>query len=145
MKSTTLRALLIGTLTWSATACDQPGPTAPVAPPKEVTVPELAEMLSGRHPPAVFDANDDQVRTELGLIPGAVPLPERKFDTESVLPNEKGAALVFYCSGKRCQSAEGAARRALAAGYRDVAVLPAGIRGWKDAGERTEPYRVPGG
>ena len=52
----------------------------------------------------------------------------------SELPSDKGRSLVFYCHSPFCSAAADAARRALAAGHAYVFVMPAGIKGWVEAG-----------
>ena len=76
----------------------------------------------------------------MGIIPGAILLAGSDYDTE-VLASAAGAAtLVFYCYNERCGASHQAAHAALAAGYSDVRVLPAGIIGWVEAGqELAEP------
>jgi rhodanese-related sulfurtransferase len=39
----------------------------------------------------------------------------------------------------QCGASHVAAERAIEAGYSDVAVLPDGIKGWKQAGQATTP------
>jgi rhodanese-related sulfurtransferase len=55
----------------------------------------------------------------------------------SVLPPAKADKLVFYCGGTQCRASDAAAARAASAGYSDVSVMRAGIRGWKEAGMPT--------
>jgi len=55
----------------------------------------------------------------------------------SELPAAKDAQLVFYCGGTACRASDNAAKRAASAGYADVSVMRAGIRGWKSAGQST--------
>jgi len=55
------------------------------------------------------------------------------------LPEAKADKLVFYCGGTQCRASDKAAQRAAAAGYSNVSVMRAGIRGWKDAGQATAP------
>jgi hypothetical protein len=43
------------------------------------------------------------------------------------------------CHSARCGAAADATRKAVAAGYRRVALLPAGITGWAQAGQPVEP------
>lgn len=65
-------------------------------------------------------------------VPGALNLaPEVE---AGMLPADRGAALVFYCSNPLCRKAPQAARRAELIGYTDVRVMSAGITGWVGAG-----------
>ncbi|MCC7382043.1 MAG: rhodanese-like domain-containing protein [Deltaproteobacteria bacterium] len=85
---------------------------------------------------AVFvDANGAETRQKYGVIPGAVLLTSSsEFDVSKELPAKKDQKLVFYCANEKCGASKRAAERALDNGYVDVAVLPAGIMGWKQAG-----------
>jgi rhodanese-related sulfurtransferase len=80
------------------------------------------------------DANGKDTREKYGVLPGAVLLSDYKsFDTGE-LPEDKSSKLVFYCGGQACTAAPKAAKVAQEAGYEDVSVMRAGIRGWVDAG-----------
>jgi len=82
------------------------------------------------------DANSSDTREREGVIPGAVLLSNyRDYDPVAELPGDKGAKLVFYCHSEYCGAAGDAARKAIAAGYRDVWVMAPGIQGWKQAGK----------
>jgi rhodanese-related sulfurtransferase len=85
---------------------------------------------------SIFDVND-RSSWLAARVPGA-----RHFDPEGFGETDLGAdrnrALVFYCSNSLCRKAPLAARRAERLGYREVYVLPAGIRGWIAAGLPTE-------
>ena len=87
---------------------------------------------------AVLDANGDKVREEHGKIPTATLLTHYSDYELSELPEDKAAKLVFYCSNLQCGASKKGAKRALAAGYTDVNVLPVGVVGWKEAGKKTE-------
>lgn len=103
----------------------------------ELTVDELAGLIE-ENAVAVFDSNGDRVREKYGKIPGAELLDDSaSFDT-SVLPEDKSSKVLFYCANTQCGASHESAERALAAGYEDVAILPAGIKGWKEAGQPTE-------
>jgi rhodanese-related sulfurtransferase len=99
-----------------------------------VTVEQLAQGLAAGTYQAV-DANGDQTRQRMGVIPGAVLL--RDYASTDGLPADKARGLVFYCANTACSASHEAARAAIAAGYRDVKVLPDGIAGWVKAGKRT--------
>jgi len=103
----------------------------------EVTVGEVEHFVKDKSA-TLFDANDEDTRKEYGVVPGAVLLPGKEYPL-SALPAAKSDKLVFYCGGTQCRASDKAAARAAAAGYRDVSVMRAGIRGWKDAGQATSP------
>lgn len=65
-------------------------------------------------------------------VPGALHLAP---DADAaLLPPDRTAPLVFYCSNPLCRKAPNAARRAEKLGYVDVRVMSAGIAGWLSAG-----------
>ena len=71
-------------------------------------------------------------------MPGAKLLTSaNSYAVESELPSDKSSRLVFYCANPRCTASDAAARRAVEAGYANVAVLRAGIMGWAEAGQPT--------
>jgi rhodanese-related sulfurtransferase len=85
------------------------------------------------------DANNEDTRTRFGVIPGALLLSDyRDYDVAGELPADRDGQLVFYCHSEWCGAAADAARKALAAGYRDVWVMEPGVRGWNEAGEPIE-------
>jgi rhodanese-related sulfurtransferase len=88
----------------------------------KVGVDELAALVASGQCRAV-DANGETTRKRMGVIPGATLL------------TDYATKLVFYCSNEHCGASHVAAGKARAAGYRDVAVLPAGIAGWRGAGK----------
>ena len=49
------------------------------------------------------------------------------------LPADRDQPLIFYCYSDLCSAAVEAARRAISAGYSDVAVMPDGIQVWLSA------------
>jgi rhodanese-related sulfurtransferase len=109
-----------------------------VGEPAKLTIEQLDTLLKSNTPPALFDANNDETRKESGVIPGAKLLSSSSdYDVASTLPGDRASKLVFYCGGIKCRAAEGAAKKALLAGYQDVNVLPDGIKGWKSAGKST--------
>ncbi len=99
-----------------------------------VTVDQLDTMLAGNQCQAV-DANGDETRKKMGVIPGAVLLSDNDKFNASELPTDKTKSLVFYCANTHCGASHEAAEHAKLAGYTNVKVLPAGIAGWVQAGK----------
>ncbi len=111
-----------------------------------LTVPELARLLDEHAPVVACDANNSTTRSRYGIIPGARLLSNYgDYDPAGELPADKGRKLVFYCHSEWCSAGAAAARRAVAAGYTDVHVLPAGIKGWVAASQPVEKHRRGGG
>jgi len=124
----------------SSSTAEQAAPSAPAAEEKkiaEVTVSDVQTFVKTKSA-TVFDANDDDTRKEYGVVPGAVLLANKEYPL-SLLPAAKTDKLVFYCGGTQCRASDKAAARAASAGYSDVNVMRAGIRGWKEAGQATSP------
>ena len=84
------------------------------------------------------DANGKKTRDEYGIVPGAVLLTDYKSFDASELPDDKSTKLVFYCGGQACTAAPKAAKVAQEAGYADVNVMRAGIRGWVKDGRKVD-------
>ncbi len=87
--------------------------------------------------PVFVDANGSDTRTSFGVIPGAILLTSYDEYGMSELPEDKRKDLVFYCSNEKCGASKVAAKRAVSAGYSNVAVLPVGVKGWKASGQKT--------
>jgi rhodanese-related sulfurtransferase len=136
-------ALAVGCHSSSSSSSDQAAPAAaPAAATNteakavpEVSVTQVASYTKDKSA-TLFDANDSDTRKEYGVVPGAVLLAGHNYPL-SVLPPAKSDKLVFYCGGTQCRASDAAAARAASAGYSDVSVMRAGIRGWKEAGMPT--------
>lgn len=85
-----------------------------------------------------FDANGESTRSSRGVVPGATLLTSSSRYELSELPADHGAHLVFYCGNTDCRASDGAAERALEAGYERVDVMRDGIAGWVEAGLPTD-------
>jgi len=69
-------------------------------------------------------------------LPGAVSLPYHGFNEQypefgAAVPKDR--PLLLYCYGSDCGLAARVAKRLVAAGYTDLAILRHGIEGWKAA------------
>lgn len=106
---------------------------------QELSVDQVAALLDQGAKLHVFD-NNSRERYAASHLPGAIWL---RYDTveEGNLPPDKSATLVFYCANEHCTASPMAARSALDFGYRNVFVMPAGIRGWEMAGKAVEGAR----
>ena len=128
----------------AAFACDDhdEGTTAAVNPIQEFSVAQLSQKLSDsknkKSVVAVFDANSEKTRKEMGIIPTAILLPSSSEYDLKLLPQDKAAPVVFYCASEKCGASHTAAERAAKAGYTQVGVMKAGIKGWVAAGYATQ-------
>ena len=107
---------------------------------KLIHVTDLAQWMDASKPATVhvFDANNEETRKKDGKIPGAVTLPSAsRYDVARTLPSDKTAKVVFYCANTKCMASHDAAKRAVAAGYKEVYVMADGIEGWRAAGKTT--------
>lgn len=86
----------------------------------------------------IFDANNEKTRKNAGVVHGATILPTSSGYDVATLPTDKNAKLVFYCANEKCMASHDAAKRAAAAGYKDVNVMSDGIDGWKKSGQPTD-------
>ena len=103
-----------------------------------LSVDDLASLLTQKAEVVVCDANGADTRSDYGIIPGARLLSHYEDYEVTELPAEKSRKLVFYCASEMCSAAPSAARKAIAHGYPDVHVLPAGIKGWVKANHPVE-------
>ncbi|HEY4219533.1 MAG TPA: rhodanese-like domain-containing protein [Gemmatimonadaceae bacterium] len=102
---------------------------------KQVSVPEVMEMLKSKQPPTLLDVRDLQ-EVNLGKIPGAVHISRGNLETkvEAVIPRE--ANVVIYCaSGNRSAFAADTLQQM---GYQHVSSMAGGFRGWAEAGGDVE-------
>lgn len=134
-------ALSLSALPNPASACGGKGKDMQAV--KTVSVGELAQLLdaaAGRPERlVVVDVNSPATRARQGVIPGAVLLTSSsQYATDKELPASKATPLVFYCANTRCGASKTAAERALQAGYVNVAILPEGIAGWREAQQPTQ-------
>ena len=107
---------------------------------KLIHVEQLDQMLKATDAKVqVLDANSADTRNSAGVIPGAKLLSSSsKFDVSAELPADKNTTLVFYCANTKCTASHDAAKRATAAGYKNVDVMVDGIQGWVKAGKPVE-------
>ena len=64
----------------------------------EISVADAAAGMEGKQVTFV-DCNSGQTRKKQGIIPGAILIDDEETFTASILPADKTAKLVFYCSG----------------------------------------------
>ncbi|MCX7007073.1 MAG: rhodanese-like domain-containing protein [Kiritimatiellaeota bacterium] len=102
----------------------------------DVTVPELKAAIAAKSV-TLLDANGTKSWQD-GHIPGAINFATSKDNLAELLPSDKGALIVAYCGGPKCMAFKDAAAAAVKLGYTNVKHLPAGISGWKHAGEAVE-------
>jgi rhodanese-related sulfurtransferase len=97
--------------------------------PKDISVAELARRLNEKDL-FVYDVNGEKLFRQ-GHVRGARRVLHDDITT-ATLPENKAAALVFYCT-EGCGSSRGVAKDAMKRGYKNVYFMPAGIDGWTAA------------
>lgn len=102
-----------------------------------ITIPDLKTAMSSQKV-VLLDANGSE-SWQAGHIAGAIDYVANKDNLASYLPKDKNALIVAYCGGPTCHAYAAAAEAAKKLGYTNIKHLTAGISGWKEAGEKTEP------
>jgi hypothetical protein len=66
---------------------------------KIIHVADLKTMAANSKDPVhIYDANDPDTRAQFGMIPGATPLKSSEDYDLAVMPSDKDAKVVFYCT-----------------------------------------------
>ncbi len=85
----------------------------------------------------IIDARPHKPKYVNGHIPGSVNIPDSQFDkSTALLPDNKGALLIYYCGGLKCRLSHKSAKKAETLGYTNVKVYAKGYPEWlKTKGE----------
>jgi len=84
----------------------------------------------------LVDARPTGRKFNPGHIPGAINIPDDKFEQmTNLLPQDKGMLLIYYCEGPECVLSHNSARKAEALGYTNVKVYANGYPEWVAKGE----------
>ncbi|MBI4912334.1 MAG: sulfurtransferase [Acidobacteria bacterium] len=108
-------------------------PPVEIAASERITLDEVEKLVAqgpekGKY--FLFDSRPP-VRFQEGNIPTAVNLPFPAFDKNvDKLPHDKGALVIFYCSGKTCNMSPGSLAKARKLGYTNVKVFVEGMPAW---------------
>ncbi len=102
----------------------------------DIPLDELKRAISEKKVTLVDVNGTDSFRA--GHIPGAIDFIAREQEFPKLLPKDKSALIVAYCSNEDCGSYREAADLARQLGYTNVKHFSAGIIGWKKAGEPVE-------
>lgn len=96
-----------------------------------VSVAYIKKLLDEKAPITLIDSRPKDRKYDKGHIPGAISIPDLKFDQMTdKLPKDKAAALYFYCEGVTCKLSSDSAERARKLGYTNVWVVPEGYPEW---------------
>lgn len=80
----------------------------------------------------LIDARPAARKYDPGHIPGAINIPDLKFDelAPSLLPQDKSTLLIFYCEGEKCMLSHKEAAKAEKLGYSNIKVYAGGFPDW---------------
>jgi len=97
----------------------------------EVSAEYVAAMLAGGKPMLLVDARPKKAKYDKGFIPGAVSIPDTRFDDfKGMLPADKDLPIVYYCGGTKCKLSHKSAKKAMKMGYTNVKVFAEGYPKW---------------
>lgn len=102
----------------------------------DISVKEV-KALSESKKAVIIDVNGTESFKE-GRVPGALNYEAIKDKLARVLPADKNTPIVAYCGSPRCKAYRAAAEAAAKLGYTNVKHMSAGIKGWRDAGEKQD-------
>lgn len=101
----------------------------------------INKILADKADIVLIDARPDRV-FEKGSIPGAINIPDNKFDAAK-LPADKAKPLIFFCGGLICDLSEKSAHKAVKLGYSNVRVYTEGYPGWAAANKAKPAAAAP--
>lgn len=139
---------LVLTLLAPLAACKRGEPAdasaASTAPPTDTAIVltsphEVAALRERGRDHVVIDVNPRELYDD-GHVPGARWM---RFDAidRAMLPADRAVPVVLYCYNEQCGASHQAATAVVAAGWKDVRRMPAGILGWRAAGLPIEGSR----
>ncbi len=97
-----------------------------------ITTAQLKAMMDEKKSFTLVDTRSKEEYEE-AHIPGAISIPEKNFDDmKSILPVDKSSLLVLYCNGVKCGKSKRTAKKAEAAGYKNVLVYGDGFPVWEE-------------
>ena len=96
----------------------------------EINTEALLKIMTGKAPYYLYDARPVK-RFGKAHVPSARPAHPKDENFLSLLPEDKGALLVFYCGGPTCPYTGIAVEMAQKAGYTNLKGYQAGLPGWK--------------
>lgn len=91
----------------------------------------IKQLMDEKADFVLIDARPERLFGQ-GSIPGAINIPDSKFDKEAAkLPADKNKMLIFFCNGLKCDLSSKSAVKARALGYKQVFVYPTGYPEWQ--------------
>jgi rhodanese-related sulfurtransferase len=101
----------------------------------------INKTLADKADIVLIDARPERI-VEKGSIPGAINIPDNKFDAAK-LPADKDKPLIFFCGGPACDLSEKSAHKAKQLGHTNVRVYVDGYPGWAAANKTAAPAATP--
>jgi rhodanese-related sulfurtransferase len=99
---------------------------------KSISTGQLKMMMDKKEAFVLVDARTNDEYDE-AHIPGAVNVPEKKFDElMPTLPSDKSSLLVIYCNGVKCGKSKKVAQKATAAGHTNIILYGEGFPVWEE-------------
>jgi rhodanese-related sulfurtransferase len=123
LAATGIGGLISFSLSAPAAAADSPSQTEL----RELSIKEVDALIRAGTA-SIFDANPPDIYAK-HHVPTATWVPYDKISPK-LLPKDKNKQIVFYCAESLCTASSTAARQAIALGWTNVYVMPAGIFGW---------------
>lgn len=108
--------------------------------PLSVSTDFINKILADKADIVLIDSRPDRT-AEKGSIPGAINIPDNKFDAAK-LPADKTKPLIFFCGGLICDLSDKSAHKAIKLGYTNVRVYTEGYPGWA-AANKAKPAAAP--
>lgn len=109
--------------------------------PLSVSTDFINKVIADKADIVLIDSRPDRT-FEKGSIPGAINIPDNKFDAAK-LPADKAKPLIFFCGGLICDLSEKSAHKAMKLGYTNVRVYTEGYPGWAAANKAKPAAAAP--
>jgi len=119
-------ALSLAVFTFAASASEFP----------DVSIKEVKDLIASKQA-VLLDVNGSKSYQD-GHVPGALNYEAVKDKLASILPADKSSVIIAYCGSPKCKAYKEAAQAAAQLGYTNIKHMSAGIKGWKEAGEKLE-------
>lgn len=100
----------------------------------DVSIKEVKALAESKKA-VILDVNGTE-SYQKGHVPTALNYEAVKDNLASALPADKDTLIIAYCGSPKCKAYKEAAEAAENLGYKNVKHMSAGIKGWKDAGEK---------
>lgn len=102
----------------------------------DISIKEVKALAESKNA-VIIDVNGTESYAK-GRVPTALNFETIKDSLATALPADKDTLIIAYCGSPKCKAYKEAAEAAEKLGYKNVKHMSAGIKGWKDAGEKLE-------